>query len=250
MNKLRLLSREWLLASVLVVAGALLCVRLGLWQLDRLEQRREFNRQVVAMRALPVLDLDTGSVVGLPNMEWRQARVSGHYDPQHQVVLRNQYLSGEHGFHLITPLVLRGGQAILVDRGWIPALGNQAPKDWRKYDQLGTLSVEGQLRLASRKPAFGGVADPTGTPGGGRLDAWNNLDLDRIGGQIPYPILPVYLQADPSSNETSPPIAYQPEIELSEGSHMGYALQWFAFAGIFLVGYPFYVRSHINRKTG
>jgi surfeit locus 1 family protein len=44
-------------------------------------------------------------------------------------------------------------------------------------------------------------------------------------------------------NDTVPPIPYQPAIELTEGPHFGYALQWFTFATILLVGYPFYLRK-------
>jgi surfeit locus 1 family protein len=60
---------------------------------------------------------------------------------------------------------------------------------------------------------------------------------------MPYPILPVYVQPDPDPNDATPPIPFQPEVELTEGSHFGYALQWFTFATILFLGYPFYVRK-------
>lgn len=126
--------------------------------------------------------------------------------------------------------------------GWIPAAGNSAPADWRKYDEPGVVNVAGQIRLGQTKPAFGGVADPL-PENGARLEIWNNADLAHLAPQMPYPILPVYIQpaADPSDNE--PPIPYQPEVEITEGPHFGYALQWFAFAMILFIGYPFYLRK-------
>ena len=44
-------SRAWILATLLVFAGTAFCIRMGIWQLDRLEQRRAFNAQVISMRA-------------------------------------------------------------------------------------------------------------------------------------------------------------------------------------------------------
>lgn len=51
-------SRGWFLATLLVFVGTAVCVRLGIWQLDRLEQRRAFNVQVKSMRAETMLDLN------------------------------------------------------------------------------------------------------------------------------------------------------------------------------------------------
>ena len=60
--------------------------------------------------------------------------------------------------------------AVLVDRGWIPAEGNSAPADWRKYDEPGDVNISGQIRLGQAKPAFGGVAD-TLPENGARLES-------------------------------------------------------------------------------
>jgi surfeit locus 1 family protein len=67
--------------------------------------------------------------------------------------------------------------------------------------------------------------------------------LTHIAAQIPYPVLPVYVQPKPDPNDTTPPIPFQPEVEITEGPHMGYALQWFTFAAILFVGYPFFLRK-------
>jgi surfeit locus 1 family protein len=50
------------------------------------------------------------------------------------------------------------------------------------------------------------------------------------------------------ATDVTPPIPYQPEIELTEGPHFGYALQWFTYALILVLGYPFYVRRQIKEK--
>jgi surfeit locus 1 family protein len=238
----KMFSRAWLFATLLVFVGTALCVRLGIWQLDRLEQRRAFNAQVESMRAAELLDLNQNVPSDISSMEWRAVTVTGEYDFENQVALRNQYNGDQYGYHLVTPLLFKGG-AVLVDRGWIPADGNAAPEDWRQYDEAGQVTVMGQIRLGQDKPAFGGVADAELIPGQTRLDVWNNLNVTRISRQSPYPLLPVYVQPNVDENNSEPPIKYQPIVELTEGSHFGYALQWFAFATILFVGYPFYLRK-------
>ena len=237
----RMFSHKWLLTTLLVFLGTALCIRLGIWQLDRLDQRRVFNAQVTSMRAMPPLDINSEGTDSIETMEWRAVTISGEYDFENQVAIRNQYYRDQYGYHLLTPLRF-SGTVVLVDRGWIPADGNSTPLDWRKYDEPGTVTVTGQIRLGQTKPAFGGVADAL-PENGARLEVWNNFDIMRIADQTPYPILPVFVQPDADENDAEPPIPYQPVIELTEGTHFGYALQWFTFATILFVGYPFFLRK-------
>lgn len=238
---MKMFSRRWIWTTLLVVLGGLLCVRLGVWQLDRLAQRRAFNAQVLSMRALPPLDVPARD--DLTKMEWRAVRLRGTYDFENQVAIRNQYNNNVPGYHLLTPLRFADRQAVLVDRGWIPAEGNDAPSAWRKYDQPGEVALSGIIRLSETRTRFGSLTDPPLSPGQTRLDFWIYVNLDRIQQQIPYPVLPVYVQLDRDPNRTDPPIPYQPVLDLSEGPHLGYAIQWFTFAAILLIGYPFYLNK-------
>lgn len=234
-------QRKWIITTLLVLAGTALCVRLGIWQLDRLEQRRSFNHQFESMRAMPVLDLNQDVPEEIMQMEWRDVRVQGEYDFENQIALRNQYLGSEYGYHLLTPLRFNQ-QAIFVDRGWIPAEGNDSPQDWRRYDERGWVSLTGQIRQGQTKPAIGGVADAL-PEDGSRLAIWSNADVEKITGQMPYPVLTVYIQPEVDEQDTDPPIPYTPTIEITEGPHFGYALQWFTFATILFIGYPFFLQK-------
>lgn len=238
---MKMFSRKWIITTLVVILGAAICVRLGIWQLDRLAQRRAFNAHVFAMQASPELNLP--AAIDLTTMEYRAVRATGTYDFENQVALRNQFNGDQYGYHLLTPLRLADGEAVVVDRGWIPAGDNSTPADWRKYDQPGQVSVEGEVRLEQTQPSFGSVADPTLSPGQPRLDFWIYVNLDRIQKQIPYPILPVYIQLNLDPNQTKPPIPFQPQLDLTEGPHQGYALQWFSFATLLVVGYPFFLRK-------
>lgn len=235
-------SKRWIFSTILAVLGAALCVRLGIWQLDRLDQRRTFNAHVEAMWAAPALQLPADDEQHLEEMEYRAVLVSGEYDFEHEIMLRNQYWNDIYGYHILTPLLMSDRTAVLVDRGWVPSEDNQPPADLTQYQVAAQADLSGIIRLGQEKPQLGGHPDPTLAPGQQSLDIWNNVNLDRIAEQLPYDLLPVYIQLDLEEGDITPPIPFQPEIELTEGPHLGYAGQWFTFAAILLFGYPFFVK--------
>jgi surfeit locus 1 family protein len=242
-----MLSRRWWWTTLLVLAGTAVLVRLGIWQLDRLAARRDFNAHVLAMQAEPALILP-GEPVGqdLTGMEYRLVQAAGVYDFDHQVALRNQVWThswgDEIGFALLTPLVLADGRAVLVERGWV-ARGDESPQSWRQFDQPGTVTVSGIIRLPLAEPEMGGgVPDPTLAPGQPGLDFWTLVDIRRLQEQMPWPLLPVYIQQAPGTDPAAPPYRALPELDLTDGPHLGYAFQWFTFAALLFFGYPVYLK--------
>jgi surfeit locus 1 family protein len=239
-----LVSRSWWKTTILVIAAVAVMVRLGIWQLDRLEQRRAFNTRVLDQQAEPALELNEPSSQDphLPEMEYRQVLVRGEYDPAHQVVLRNQAWENEFGVHVLTPLKIEGSdQSVLVNRGWVPYDDFQEG-NLSQYDETGTVLVKGIIRAGETRPQIGGRADPIPAPGEPPLLAWNVANVAAIAAQTPYSLLPIYIQQAPDESWTRLPYRSLPDLELTEGPHMGYALQWFMFAALLAFGYPFYIR--------
>lgn len=242
-----LFKRRWILSTVLVIVAALVMARLGVWQLDRLAQRKDHNARLSQGLAQPPLNLNDPLPADMIVVEYRSATVTGEYAYGQEILLRNQYSQeGEPGFHLLTPLIMEGSsQAILVDRGWIP-LDQDKPEHRAVYASKGTVTVTGMLRRSQPEPAFGAVPDAQLAGGQTRLDFWLFVNLERIGLQVDHPLLPVYLVAAPAPANTGLPQRKLPEVDLSEGSHLGYAIQWFLFATILLIGYPTYVRNQLR----
>jgi surfeit locus 1 family protein len=238
---------RWLALAAFLLAAAALCIRLGFWQLDRMAQRRQANVQLTAMLAAPTLTLDgTQSTGELMDMEYRRVIVRGTYDFEHQVAIRNQVWTqswgDEMGYALLTPLIpSNGSAAVWVERGWIPA-ANSTPASWRQFDEPGMVVVEGLIRLPREKGEMGGgVPDPTLAPDQTRLDFWNFVNLGRLQQQAPYPLLGVYIQQAPVGEQEKLPYRWLPEVEISEGAHLGFALMWFTYAALLLFGFPFYL---------
>ncbi len=254
------ITPRWIITTLLVIAAVGVMVRLGFWQLDRLEQRRAFNARVEAQINAAPLDLNQALPADdLTGMEYRTVTVRGVYDTQNEVVLRNQVNGNVPGYHLLTPLVIDGSHpAVLVDRGFIPMQPGQTgqPAGLAQYAQPGPVTVRGILRLPY-VPRYFGVPDPTLAPGQTRLDAWNTVNLSRLQSQLPYPLLPVYVEVSPAPAQTggadpNAPVPASDLPDLSEGPHMGYAIQWFSFAAVLGLGYPYFVKKQLSdgRRPG
>lgn len=249
----RFFTFRWIFTTLLVIAAFGVLIRLGIWQLDRLEWRRSFNARVTSQMQAETFDLNASQPLeSLYDMEYRSVIVTGTYDFNHEVLLRNQVWENLLGYHVLTPLIIDGTDwVVLVDRGWIP-FEDGTPASRSKYQEPGKVTVQGMIRRGQEKPDFGGVADPTLAPGETRLDAWNVVNVVRIQQQSGLNMLPVYILQGPESGWTKMPYRSLPEIEISEGPHMGYALQWFTFAAILGLGYPFFLRRQLggNHQKG
>jgi surfeit locus 1 family protein len=239
-------SRRWWWTTLIVVVGIAVAIRLGIWQLDRNAQRQAFISHIQAMQAMPVLDLNLRPIpTNLESMEYRQVIATGVYDFDRQVVLRNQVrkrMSGtDPGVALVTPLILNDGQAVLVERGWIP-LEYNTPASWRIFDEPGTVKITGIIRLSLEKAEVGSaLLDPTLSPGETRLDFWNFINLPRLQAQFPSPLLSVYIQQAPGTDLESLPYRLMEQPDLDPGDHIGFALQWFFYATLLFFGYPVWV---------
>jgi surfeit locus 1 family protein len=235
-----LVSRRWWWVTLMVLAAMAFLVSLGNWQLDRLAQRRAANAVLAEQLAAAPLDLNDLDVdIGaLPSMPDRAVTVTGEFDLGEQFWLKLQNFGGQAGGHLITPLRIAGrDDAILVDRGWVP-FGDADPARWGQYDEPGTVTLTGVIRGTE-------ASDRASVPEAGSRE-WFRVDVEAMGGRLPYDVLPVYVYQTDDDGQT-PPLRAQPEIDLSEGPHLSYALQWFLFALMLGIGYVFYVRRAERR---
>lgn len=232
-----LISRRWWWVTLLVLAAIGVMIRLSIWQVDRLQQRRAANallRQQLAAEPLSLNDVDLQET-DLTSMPDRQVRATGTFDFSEQLLLKVQNFQGAAGAHLLAPLRLQGrDDAVLVDRGWIPEL-ESAPASWSQFDETGQVTIEGVIQLTETARNVTLPEEPQ--------QEWFRINVEAIERQMPYELLPVYvLQAPPESGNQELPYREQPQIDLSEGPHLSYAVQWAAFALMLGVGYVVFVR--------
>ena len=248
------LTRRGILGTVAVLVVAAVCIRLGFWQLDRRADRLERNRRIAEqLDAVPVPLASPPSDTALA---YRRAAFSGRVDDDRAIVLAGRSRDGTPGVHVLSP-VRFGGGAVLVNRGWLPARDG-ATVELDAYRLYGGVRVEGVLL------PFPDV-DLETSPDGFQV-RWFRVDGQAIRDQYPYPVAPLYLRAtgppepalvsdaeparldsvrDPTLAAGTPtrPIPLDPP-SLDAGPHLSYAIQWFSFAAIALIGWIVLVVRH------
>jgi surfeit locus 1 family protein len=237
--------------TILVILLVALFLRLGTWQLMRRAERLAANAEIVARTEQPTITV-TGELLEPETANLRRATVRGVFDYSQEMVLRNRTWNDYPGVHVLVPLRITGSDtAILVDRGWIP-YESAAPAARAEFQNAqGEVEVYGILRQSHERRGPASPEDPAPSAEQ-RVDAWHRVDLPKIRQQLPYPLQTLYLEEDTRPGETARVFPKpMPEINLDEGSHLFYAIQWFAFAMIAAGGYYalYQQQTRPGRKT-
>lgn len=235
------LKPKWILGHLIVIGLLIGFVNAGLWQLNRLHERQDFNERVIENMEAPVAPIDQVLPPGADLDDARDAlnrRVSAegtYLEGEDLVIIAQASDNGIPGVWIVSPLQLDDGRILLVNRGWLPSTGQitETPADAEPV--RGPVTVTGSIS-ETQTPEDGESKEPDAD----HLESFLRIDVERIQRQFSEPLVPAFLLRD--AQEPADPGDGQPtRIEvapLSSGPHLGYVIQWFGFALVALVGYP------------
>ncbi|MDP4649992.1 MAG: SURF1 family protein, partial [Ilumatobacteraceae bacterium] len=163
---------KWIAFHLLCIFGVVLMVYLSLWQFNRLDDRKAFNREVTERSSQSVVDVSTLDVSDAAAVQWRPAGAKGTYLADEQVLIVNRSQGGVAGMNVLTPLLLNDGRAIIVNRGFI-ALSGTPP-----VAPSGVVKVVGLLRSTE------GRTTGQAREASGELAEFFRLDIARLQQQI------------------------------------------------------------------
>lgn len=228
-----LLTRRWLGFAALMGTLATIMVGLGNWQLSRYDQKVAINDRIEAAAKsapVPVTDVLATGRVPAGNQRYTKVTATGRYDVTQEILVRGRTHNGRVGYEVLTPLLLPGGNALLVNRGWVAAAASAREVPSIPAAPTGEVTVVGAVRLPER--AVGRVETLEGR------HQVRRISPTQLAGTLPYPVLGGYITVE---QDGLVPIAVEYEGTLQNG---GYALQWWAFAALTLVGFGYLARRH------
>jgi len=223
-----------------MIIGLLICLgmlRLGVWQLDRADEKQMLLDQVQDRAQQKPVDLS--SIVGIldaantQNYRFKSVVVTGRYAPNSSVYIDNKVVNSKVGYTVLTPLqVVDTPWWIMVDRGWLSAGLDRANLPPFKTDRSAH-QLNGRLNLLPPKPPLWDDDYPVAD---GAL--WQYFSIAEYTAQTQLQLLPMVLELAPETTIEVDPQLIRRWAKIDDqwvAKHHGYAVQWFAMAAAFLI---------------
>jgi len=215
-----------IIPSLVYVCLLPVLLALGMWQLDRSEQKRvllKLQEQAVATETLHLsADIDDKTSA----LRYRHAEVTGRYDLAHQFLIDNQISGGKAGYFVLTPLVLAGGtKAVLVNRGWIPLNQDRSVLPDLPINKV-QATIAGRI---NHFPSVGIKLAGAEIPTAGWPSVVQVVDSNVLAEKLGYSVFQFQLELDKNLPDGFKRDWHTSTIMLPE-QHTAYAIQWFALA--------------------
>ncbi|OWA07235.1 hypothetical protein B9W64_28850 [Streptomyces sp. CS159] len=243
-----LLSRQWVILTLVAVLLIPTMIQLGFWQMHRYEERTARNDLVArALEAspVPVESLTTPGKKITTRERYRTVTAKGRFDTDREVVVRRRTDGDDNiGYHVLTPFVLDDGKIMLVNRGWIPADGpSQTEFPEIPAPPRGEITVTGRL-MPDETTEASGIKDLEGLPDRQIMLISSEQQAERLDARVLGGY--VVLKTPEPQGKTPEPIG-KPGNE-NAALNFAYAIQWWLFAAAVPVGWWFLVRRERRER--
>ena len=233
--------RFWLLMAG-SLAGAVITLALGFWQLSRAAEKLALQAAIDAQQQLAVLDSSALiRAAASADMLYRTVQLRGSWVSGHTVFLDNRQMNGKPGFFVLTPLRIESSATtVVVQRGWVQRSFVDRTRLPAVPTPAGVVELIGRIapppsKLYEFEASRDGVIR-------------QNLDLSSFSRELGVPLAALsVLQLGPADDGLS---RDWPAFNSGVDKHYGYAFQWFALCGliVFLYGWFQIVRRFISPR--
>ncbi|MBC2866522.1 SURF1 family cytochrome oxidase biogenesis protein [Streptomyces mexicanus] len=255
-----LLTRQWVIITIVAIALIPTMIWLGFWQLHRHDHRQALNKVITASLAAKPVPVETLTSVGgavAHDDLYRRVTAKGHFDTDHELVVRRRTNADDQvGYHVVTPFVLDDGRTLLVNRGWIPAPASQTAFPKIPAPAAGEITLTGRL-MQDETTAASGIKNVKGLPdrqimlinskqvGALLRDSGDTSAKDVLGGYVEL--------LSPAPKNGSPQLLPSPKEDSSwigvDDINLPYAVQWWLFAACVPVGWLILARRELRERA-
>ena len=243
MHKLRfLVSRRWIAFALVVVALGWVAWRLGEWQFNRLEDRKERNAIIERNEREGAGDVEVVMAPGRPvslEDEWRIVEATGTYAVEDTVIVRYRTREGSPGVDVVVPLELADGTSLLVDRGWFATDNRGATTEDVPEPPAGEVTVTGWVRR-----------DATGDSTSVSDKSTRSVNSVRIGEALDREVMGGFIDLRSESPEPADALAPVELPEMNNGPHFFYGLQWWFFGALAIFGFIYLIYDEYRGGRG
>ncbi len=235
------------LLAVLAFAGLF---ALGTWQVERRAWKLDLIERVEARVHAPPVDApapERWPLVSAAADEYRHVRVTGTFLHDRETLVQATTALGG-GFWVMTPMRMRDGTVVLINRGFVPQ-EFRARESRADNEPSGETTVTGLLRITQTGGGFLRSNDPG-------ADLWYSRDVQAIAAARGLErVAPYFIDADAQQAPAAPgaprrwPVGGLTVVTF-HNSHLVYALTWYGLA-LMVLGAAWYVgRDELRLRRG
>ncbi len=233
-----------LLPLLVFVSLLVLLIALGLWQLDRAQQKTVMLEMQAQRKDEPDIVLTADMPESINGLRYHNASVSGRYDINHQFLLDNQIVAGKAGYFVLTPFIIeQTNRAILVNRGWLPL-----NKDRRHLPEIGFAQEDQRISgRINNFPSVGIKLEGAEIPAKGWPSVVQLVDTRVLEPLLGYSLFDFQLQLAPDQAN-----GYLRDWKIYNfmppEKHIAYAVQWFGLAAALVILFFLYGLKYERRR--
>ncbi|MEQ1545394.1 SURF1 family protein [Methyloglobulus sp.] len=203
-----------------------LLISLGIWQLNRAEEKRVLINLKEQRQATETLILSANMPDKAEVLLYKPIQAVGHYDTSHQYLLDNQVSKGRVGYFVLTPFRLKNeNKAVLVNRGWLPLGKSRADLPDVKVD-IKEIMITGRI---NRFPSVGLKLAGAEIPSNSWPALVQVINTNVLAKQLNCPLFSFQIELDKQATNGFTREWQLPQTMTPE-KHVGYAVQWFLLA--------------------
>ena len=220
-----------LFTTVFTLILLVILVRLGIWQLDRAEEKRQILANQQDRLKLPVVKI-TGIAIQTDELEYRRVQVEGAYETKYQLFIDNKVHNGKPGYEVVTPLKLKNHNSyVLINRGWVPM--NPDRRILPVVDTpTGNITVDGLIKVDPKDVADFGSKNRS-NEGWPAVFRWANLQ--EIKQETGLQLQPFLLLMDKNAKHGF--VREWKFVNLPPERSTSYAVTWFSMATVLFIIY-------------
>jgi len=219
-----------IISSIVTAALLYTMMSLGFWQADRAEFKDTLQQKIVERKKFLPVDFDE-LPASSEERRYHPVKFTGEFDSQHSFLLDNVTFGRRVGYHVFTPVKIRGHKTVLVNRGFVPQgetreLLPETDAPGGKIEFLGLLDLAPSKTLVLAE----NVQDTSRWP-----VVLQYIDLAEINQLLGYELYDMVLWLDPDNAGS---FEYDlPVLNLNAAKNSGYAFQWFAMSTALIIIY-------------
>jgi len=221
----RSVTPRTMLLMALAAGAFALTLSLGHWQTRRAAQKLAIEAQWDAAERAAPLPVSARTLPAAGRLPL-QVALRGRFDHAKSVWLDNRPSEGRPGFWVITPLLLDGGGAVLVNRGWVARDAADRSRRPAIGEPVGEVAIEGlAVAQVPRLLELGEGANAGALPA-----IWQNLDYARYESASGLAVARLVVQQAGGDGDGLVRRWVRPASGVDK--HRGYAFQWYALSAL------------------